>query len=77
VINVKDGGKCYCVRLFAKMINLGVYGQWDNQMEEVPCQQAQREAAHLKPVEVKQVDPAVRAEFDTQGTPHETGIYVR
>ena len=54
VINVKDGGQ-YCVRLFAKMINLGVYGQWENQIEEVPCQLAQREAAHLKPVEVKQV----------------------
>jgi hypothetical protein len=65
VINVKDGGQ-YCVRLFAKMINLEVYGQWENQIEEVPCQQAQGEAAHLKPVEIKRVDPAVRTEFDTQ-----------
>jgi hypothetical protein len=63
VINVKDGGQ-YCVRLFAKMINLGVYGRWDSQIEEVPCQQAQRDAAHLKPIEIKQVDPAVRAELD-------------
>jgi hypothetical protein len=67
VINVKDGGQ-YCVRLFAKMIYLGVYGQWDNQIEEVPCQQAQREAAHLKPIEIKRVEPAVRAEFDSQTT---------
>jgi hypothetical protein len=37
VINVKDGGQ-YCVRLFAKMIDLGVYGQWDNPIEEIPCQ---------------------------------------
>lgn len=67
VINVKDGGQ-YCVRLFAKMINLGVYGQWDNQIEEVPCQQAQREAAHLKPLDIKRVDPAVRPQFDSQKT---------
>lgn len=63
VIDVKDGGQ-YCVRLYAKMVNLGVYVQWDNQIEEVPCQRAQREASHLKPVEIKRVDPAVRAEFD-------------
>jgi hypothetical protein len=67
VINVKDGGQ-YCVRLFAKMIDLGVYGQWENQIEEVPCQRAQREAAHLKPIETKRVEPAVRAEFDSQMT---------
>ena len=65
VIDVKDGAQ-YCVRLFAKMINLEVYGQWDNQIEEVPCQQAQRESAHLKPIEIKRVDPAVRAELDSQ-----------
>ena len=63
VINVKDGGQ-YCVRLFARMINLGVLAQWDNRIEEVPCQRAQREAAHLKPIKIKEVDPVVRAEFD-------------
>jgi hypothetical protein len=62
VIDVKDGGQ-YCIRLYAKMVNLGVYAQWENQIEEVPCQRAQREAAHLKPVEIKRVDPAVRAEL--------------
>jgi hypothetical protein len=67
VISVKDGGQ-YCVRLFAKMINLEVYGQWENKIEEVPCQQAQREAAHLKPIESKRVDPAVFAELDSQTT---------
>jgi hypothetical protein len=66
-INVKDGGQ-YCVRLFAKMIDLGVYAQWDNQIEEIPCQQARREAAHLRPIEIKRVDPAVRAELDPQTT---------
>lgn len=68
VINIKDGGQ-YCVRLFAKMINIaGVYAQWENQIEEVPCQQAQREAAHLKPLDLKRVDPAVRPQFDSQKT---------
>jgi hypothetical protein len=67
VIDVKDGGQ-YCVRLFAKVINLEVYGQWDNQIEEVPCQQAQREAVHLKPLGIKRVDPAARAELDPATT---------
>lgn len=66
-INIRDGGQ-YCVRLFAKMVNLGVYGQWENQIEEVPCQRAQREASHLKPIEIKRVDPAVRAELDSRAT---------
>jgi hypothetical protein len=65
VIDVQGGGQyCYCVRLFAKMINVGVYARWGNEIEEVPCQRAQREAAHLKPVDIKHVDPAVRAELD-------------
>jgi hypothetical protein len=67
VINVKDGGQ-YCVRLFAKMIHIDFYGDWENQIEEVPCEQAQREAAHLKPLDIKRIDPAVRAEFDSQTT---------
>jgi len=72
VINVKDGGQ-YCVRLFAKMINLEVYAQWENQIKEVPCHQAQREVAHLKPVDVKNVEPAVRTEFDLSKTFPDTG----
>jgi hypothetical protein len=67
VINVKDGGQ-YCVRLFAKVVILWVYDKWDNQIEEVPCQQAQREATHLKPIEIKRVDPVVRAKLDSQTT---------
>jgi hypothetical protein len=63
VLNIKDGGQ-YCVRLFAKMINVGVYGRWENQIEEVPCQQAEREATHLKPVDSKQIDPAASNELD-------------
>jgi hypothetical protein len=67
VINIKDGGQYY-VRLFAKMINLGVYGQWENQIEEVSNQRAQREAAHLKRIEIKRVDPAALAELDSNTT---------
>jgi hypothetical protein len=67
VINIKDGGQ-YCVRLSAKMINLDFYVHWGNQIEQVPCLQAQREVAHLKPIEIKRVDPAVRAELDSQTT---------
>ncbi|MGA3131915.1 MAG: hypothetical protein ABSD59_14000 [Terracidiphilus sp.] len=67
VINVKEGGQ-YCVRLFAKMINLQAYAQWDNQIEEVPCERAQRETAHLKPIEIKRVDPAVQGELDSKTT---------
>ena len=64
VINVKDGGQ-YCVRLFARMV---LAGGWDNLIEEVPCQRAQREAAHLKPIDIKRVEPAVRTEFDPRTT---------
>ncbi|HEV2214022.1 MAG TPA: hypothetical protein VGR64_01955 [Terracidiphilus sp.] len=67
VINVREGGH-YCVRLFSKMMNLEVYAQWEDQIEEVPCQQAQREAAHLKPIEIKRVEPAVRSELDPART---------
>lgn len=64
VINAKGGGQ-YCIRLFARMINMGVLSIWENQIAEVPCELARREAAHLKPINIKRVDPAVRAEFDT------------
>ena len=67
IIDVKDGGQ-YCVRLFARMINLGVISQWKNQIEEVPCQQAAKEAAHLKPIEIKRVEPAFRAQYDPATT---------
>lgn len=65
VINVEGGGR-YCVRLYTKMTNYEVipFAWLNSQIEEVPCEQAQREAAHLKPIESKRVDPAVRAELD-------------
>lgn len=67
IIDVKDGGQ-YCVRLFAKVINLEIFGWWNNQIEEVPCQRAQPESVHLKPLDIKRVDPAVRAEFEGEMT---------
>jgi hypothetical protein len=61
VINVEGGGQ-YCVRLYVKMINFEVipYEHLNSQIEEVPCQQAQIEAAHMNPIGIKQVDPAVQ-----------------
>jgi hypothetical protein len=67
VLNIKDGGE-YCVRLFAKMANLEIYGQWENQIEEVPCRQAVSEGAHLKPIRGKDVDPSASDKFDPRTT---------
>lgn len=69
VINVEDG-RHYCVRLYAEMTNLEpIPFQWLNsKIEEVPCQQAQREAMHMKPIDIKRIDPAVRAELDPATT---------
>ncbi len=69
VINVK-GGSQYCVRLYAVMTNFEVipYERLNSQIEEVPCQEAWREAAQMKPIEIKRVDPAARAELDPTTT---------
>ena len=65
LINVERGGQ-HCIRLSAKMTNFELipYERLNSQIEEVPCPQAQSEAAHMKPIEIKRVDPAVRAELD-------------
>ena len=65
MINVESGSQ-HCVRLYARMTNFELipYGRLNSQMEEVPCQQVQREAEHMKPIEIKRVDPAARAEFN-------------
>lgn len=65
VINVGSGSQ-YCVRLYAKMTNFELipYERINSQIGEVSCQHAQSEAAHMKPIEIKRVDPAVRAELD-------------
>ena len=69
VINV-EGGVQRCIRLSAKMTNLEVAPfQWLNsEIKDVPCQRAQSEAAHMKPIDIKRVDPAVRAELDPAKT---------
>lgn len=69
VINVEDGGET-CIRLSAKMTNLEVFPfQWLNsEIREVPCRRAEGEAAHMKPIDIKRVDPAVRAELDPAAT---------
>ena len=67
VIDIKAGGQ-YCLRLYEKMINVYLYAGWENQIEEVPCQRAQADTAHLKPIQIKQVDPAFRSEFDPGAT---------
>lgn len=65
VIYVEDGGQ-YCVRLYAKMKNFEVipWVSLDSQMEEVPCRLARQKAEHLKPIEIKRVERAVRSELD-------------
>ena len=69
VINVEGGGR-YCVRLYTKMTNFEVipYEHLNSQIEEVSCQLAQSETAHMSPIEIKRVDPAVRAEFAPTAT---------
>jgi len=55
----------HCVRLYAKMTNFEVvpYARLNSQIEEVPCGQVPAE--HLKSIDLKRVDPAVRSELDT------------
>ena len=69
LINVERGGQ-HCVRLSAKMTNFELipYERLNSQIEEVPCQQALSEAAHMKPIEIKRVDPAVRGALDPTTT---------
>ncbi len=65
MINVESGSQ-HCVRLYARMTNFELipYARLNSQMEETSCQQVQREAEHMKPIEIKRVDPAARAEFN-------------
>jgi len=65
VISLEAGGQ-HCIRVYAKMTNYEVIPfEWHtSHIEEVPCQQAQGEAANLKPIELRRVHPAARAELD-------------
>lgn len=69
LINVEGGGQ-YCVRLYAKMTNFEVipYERLNSQIEQVSCEQARREAAQMKPIDIKRVDPAVRPQLDAATT---------
>ncbi len=63
---VEDGGR-YCVRLSAKYksgsILVPLY--WlDSQIEQVSCPQALTEAGSHKRIDLKRIDPAVRADLD-------------
>jgi hypothetical protein len=69
LIHVEGGGQ-YCVRLYAKMTNFEVipYERLNSQIEQVSCEQARREAAQMKPIDIQRVDPAVRLELDPATT---------
>ena len=67
VIALKDGGQ-YCVRLFAKMDHMDPDSLWENLIEQVPCQQAAKEATHLKVIDLKHVEPAARTQLDPATT---------
>jgi hypothetical protein len=57
----------HCIKLYAIMTNFEVipFQRVNSQMEEVPCEQAAAEAAHLKPIDLKRVDPSVQSEVDS------------
>jgi len=66
-LKVEPEGK-YCVRLYAKYVSGSVLVPImyvDSHIEQVPCLQASKEAGSLKPIDVKRVDPAVRAELES------------
>ncbi|HTZ56946.1 MAG TPA: hypothetical protein VMB49_02565 [Acidobacteriaceae bacterium] len=69
VINVENARQ-YCVRLYAVMTNFELipYERLNSQIEEIPCQQAKREAVGMKAIDIKRVDPAVRGEIDPTAT---------
>ena len=69
-LTIEDGGH-YCVRLSAKyksaepLVPIGIV---DSQIEQLPCQQALKEAGRYKPIKVKRVDPAVLAKMDSSSS---------
>jgi hypothetical protein len=65
-VNLEDGGQ-HCIRLSADVTNyeLVPLATKNSQMNEVSCEQARREVAHMKPIDIDRVDPAVRSEFDS------------
>jgi len=65
-----ESGHHYCVRLYARMTNYEVIplGYANSQIEEVPCEQATGEAAHLRPINPNRVDSSVRSALDPATT---------
>jgi hypothetical protein len=66
-LKVEDGSH-YCIRLSAKYKSgspLLPIAFLDSQIEQVPCQQALKEAGGYKPIDVKRVESAVRTELDS------------
>jgi len=58
----------YCVRLYAKYVGgtMLVPAMYiDSQIEQVSCQQASKEAGSYKPIDLKRVEPAVRAQLES------------
>jgi hypothetical protein len=69
VLHLKvESERNYCVRLYAKYVSataLVPVMYVDSQIEQVSCQQASKEAGSYKPIDLKRVDPAVRAELES------------
>jgi hypothetical protein len=64
------GGGYYCVRLTAKYVNwiVAPVSFVDSRIEQVPCQQALKEAGGYKRIDIDRVDPPVRTELDSSVT---------
>jgi hypothetical protein len=69
-LKVESDGN-YCVRLYAKYVSataLVPVMYVNSQIEQVSCQQASKEAGSYKPIDLKRVDPAVRAELENSSS---------
>jgi hypothetical protein len=61
----------YCVRLSAKYVSLmpgSLIAVVDSKIEQISCQEAVQEAGNYKRIDLKRVEPAVRAGLDTSPT---------
>ena len=62
-----ESGQHYCLRLSAKYKSASILAPIvfaDSQIEQVDCQQAQKEAAGYQRIDLKRVDPALLAELE-------------
>jgi hypothetical protein len=67
---IVEDGKHYCVRLSMKNLTPLVVpiGVFDLKIEEVLCTLAIQEAGAYKPIDLKRVEPAARADLDTSSS---------